>query len=272
MPSLDAPKTVEAQKFLDSNQYCKNGILRYEKIFGEHFVSVGGETTTAKFCLEMNLKENQKVLDVCCGIGGSTFYMAKHYGVSVYGIDLANNMIKIANEKREKMSPGIKHRCQFHLTDATTMDYPENFYDVIYSRDGIMHIEDKLSLYKKFYKSLKPGGCILITDYCIGANDNSSDHFKEFVKQRGYKLKTVKDYGEILKEAGFGDVEANDVTDYFVQVSEDELKKYRAMKNEVLQEFTEDDYLAICKGWEEKIARGKSGDQGWGMFKARKMY
>ena len=33
-------------QFLDGGQYQKNGILRYERIFGETFVSTGGEATT----------------------------------------------------------------------------------------------------------------------------------------------------------------------------------------------------------------------------------
>ena len=34
------------QEFLDSQQYSRAGILRYEKIFGRHFVSTGGKETT----------------------------------------------------------------------------------------------------------------------------------------------------------------------------------------------------------------------------------
>ena len=41
--------SAEFQKFLDEQQYSRNGILRYEKIFGEDFVSTGGITTT-KVC------------------------------------------------------------------------------------------------------------------------------------------------------------------------------------------------------------------------------
>lgn len=263
--------TEEFQKFLDNNQYSSNGILRYEQIFGKHYVSVGGETTTEKFCSEMGLEAGQKVLDVGCGIGGSAFYMAKHYGVDVYGLDLAKNMINIAAEKREQVSPGIRHRCQFHVADATTMDYPENYYDVVYSRDTILHIEDKLSLFKLLNKTLKPGGTLLITDYCMGEGQHSQ-HFKDYVKQRGYVLKTVPQYGDILKKAGFGRVQANDVTDYFIQVSENELAKYEQMEEQVLEEFTKEDFEAICQGWKEKIARAKSGDQTWGMFMAKKTY
>ena len=31
-----------------------------------------------------------------------------------------------------------------------------------------MHIEDKRALYKNFYNTLKPGGQLLVTDYCWG--------------------------------------------------------------------------------------------------------
>ena len=41
-----------SHEFLDAGQYQKNGILRYERIFGETFVSTGGETTTKVSKLE----------------------------------------------------------------------------------------------------------------------------------------------------------------------------------------------------------------------------
>ncbi len=53
-----------------------------------------------------------RVLDIGCGIGGSAFYMARRYGALVNGIDLSTNMIEIANELRDKMSAGVKHRVQ----------------------------------------------------------------------------------------------------------------------------------------------------------------
>merc|ERR1711890_27033 len=96
---------------------------------------------------------------------------ARNYGVEVYGIDLSTNMIGIAQEYRSTMEPEVQHRCQFYVDDATTMKYPENFYDVVYSRDTILHIDDKLSLYKKLLSCLKPGGKLMITDYNDGDKD-----------------------------------------------------------------------------------------------------
>ena len=50
------------QKFLDSQQYTRKGILLYEHIFGRTYVSTGGPETTERFCKELGLHQaDQKV-------------------------------------------------------------------------------------------------------------------------------------------------------------------------------------------------------------------
>lgn len=58
---------------------------------------------------------------------------------------------------------------------------------------------------------LKPGGRLLISDYCRSSAEPSSS-FAAYISQRGYYLHPVEDYGRILKEAGFYDVKAEDRT------------------------------------------------------------
>ena len=59
----------EFQSFLDGSQYTGKNIRRQEKVYGNKFVSHGGEETTAKFCKELELMPGQKVLDIGCGVG-----------------------------------------------------------------------------------------------------------------------------------------------------------------------------------------------------------
>ncbi|XP_052431047.1 phosphoethanolamine methyltransferase isoform X2 [Carassius gibelio] len=139
------------QEFLDNQQYTRRGILRYEKMFGSGYVSTGGPSTTKEFVDMLNLTAGQKVLDVGCGIGGGDFYMAKTFGVEILGMDLSSNMVEIAMERavQEKL-PLV----QFEVSDATKRRFPDATFDVVYSRDTILHIRDKLDLFRKFYVSV----------------------------------------------------------------------------------------------------------------------
>lgn len=138
---------VTFQQFLDNKQYSKRGILRYEKIFGAGYVSTGGPQTTEEFVKMLDLQPGQKVLDVGCGIGGGDFYMAKDYKVDVLGVDLSGNMIEIAWERSQDE---INLPVQFEVADITKREYPLESFDVVYSRDTILHIADKLTLFKRF--------------------------------------------------------------------------------------------------------------------------
>ncbi|XP_012686806.2 phosphoethanolamine methyltransferase isoform X2 [Clupea harengus] len=254
------------QQFLDNQQYTRRGILRYEKMFGAGYVSTGGLSTTKEFVDLLNLTPGQKVVDVGCGIGGGDFYMAKNFGVEVLGMDLSANMVEIACERAVSEKLPLVH---FEVADATKRVFPEGTFDVVYSRDTILHISDKLELFKHFYSWLKPGGKLLISDYCCGEKP-WSPRFEEYVKQRGYILYTPKRYGQFLEEAGFTNVRAEDRTVQFIRVIKRELGKGEDMREEFIQEFSQDDFDAIVNGWTEKLQRCELGDQRWGLFYATK--
>lgn len=111
---------------------------------------------------------------------------------------------------------------QFEVADATKRMFPECSFDVIYSRDTILHIDNKPALFKRFHVSisdicgsivfgyfcdisvlfpqswLKPGGQLLISDYCCGEKP-WTPIFETYVKQRGYILYTPSQYGKVLQ-------------------------------------------------------------------------
>ncbi|KAF0926541.1 hypothetical protein E2562_026029 [Oryza meyeriana var. granulata] len=253
------------QRFLDNVQYKTRGILRYERVFGEGFVSTGGIETTKEFVDKLDLKPGQKVLDVGCGIGGGDFYMAENYDSHVLGIDLSINMVSFAIER----AIGRKCSVEFEVADCTTKSYPPNTFDVIYSRDTILHIHDKPALFKSFFKWLKPGGKVLISDYCRSPG-KPSEEFAAYIKQRGYDLHDVKTYGKMLEDAGFHHVIAEDRTDQFLRVLQRELAEVEKNKEAFLADFTQEDYDDIVNGWNAKLKRSSAGEQRWGLFIATK--
>ncbi|KAF3326649.1 phosphoethanolamine N-methyltransferase 1-like protein [Carex littledalei] len=253
------------QQFLDNVQYKTNGILRYERVFGEGYVSTGGIETTKEFVGKLDLKPGQKVLDVGCGIGGGDFYMADNFDVHVVGIDLSINMVSFALER----AIGRSCTVEFEVADCTKKVYPDNSFDVIYSRDTILHIMDKPALFKSFYNWLKPGGKLLISDYCKNEG-TPSEEFASYIKQRGYDLHDVKTYGKMIEAAGFHDVVAEDRTNQFLEVLQRELDITAKNKDEFLQDFSEKDYDDIVNGWNAKLKRSSLGEQRWGLFIATK--
>ena len=255
------------QEFLDKEQYTEKSIKSYEKVFGENFVSPGGIDSTKLVTQHLKITPGQRILDVGCGIGGSAFYFANEFGASVHGIDLSSNMINIANKKKEKMA--IKN-VTFDITDCTTAEFEDESFDVIYSREVILHIKEKKALFQSFYKWLKPGGHILITDYCC-TEKKWTNEFTSYVKSRGYFLQTVSLYAQQLKEVGFKIIEQVDNTEKFIYFLEKELERIELIRKEEENEaFSEEIYQYRRKGWSEKIQRAKDNLQTWGLVFASK--
>src|SRR3954468_21125031 len=90
-----------AHSYDNHGQYSRTGILRYEKIFGDGYVSTGGPETTDLLCARLGdaLRRGARVLDVGSGIGGAAFHLARAYGAQVTGIDLSHEMVRIALER-----------------------------------------------------------------------------------------------------------------------------------------------------------------------------
>ncbi|KAI3976988.1 hypothetical protein MKX01_008846 [Papaver californicum] len=246
--------TVEAsdldkdfQQFLDNVQYKCTGILRYERVFGEGYVSTGGfasfvfeQRQQRNLLKKLELKPGQKVLDVGCGIGGGDLYMPENFDIEVVGINLSVNMVSFALER------AVGHKCsvEFEVADCTK------------------------TLFRNFFKWLKPGGKVLVSDYCKSPGPPSAD-FGEYIKQRGYDLHDVEAYGQMLKDTGFVDVTAEGQIDQFMKVLQRELDVVED-KEKFIADFSEADYNDIVGGWNAKLVRTASGEQRWGLFFAKK--
>ncbi|KAL8604016.1 hypothetical protein ACOMHN_039060 [Nucella lapillus] len=118
-------------------------------------------------------------------------------------------------------------------------------------------------------KWLKPGGRVLISDYCCSEGPHT-DRFKAYVKQRGYNLLSPAAYGKLLEEAGLVNVRAEDRSQQFIQVLQRELKTTEVIREEFIKEFSEEKYDSIVDGWKAKVVRVGEGDQRWGLFYAEK--
>lgn len=125
-------------------------------------------------------------------------------------------------------------KCRFEIGDATKHDYPNNYFDVIYTRDSLLHIPNKRNLFNRLRSWLKPGGKLFISDYICGAKP-WSDEFTCYVEQRGYDLLTLEEYETLLKEFGFVNICAEDKTDFFMNYTKIELENFTQNKDEFIK-------------------------------------
>jgi phosphoethanolamine N-methyltransferase len=271
-PSQTVPDTATAAEpapvYDNNGQYTRTGILRYEKIFGDGYISTGGPETTDYLVSKLGpaLKPGARVLDVGSGIGGAAFHLAKNFGARVTGIDLAPMMVAIGQERaREWNAP---ETVNFLIGDILTTEFPEPF-DVIWSRDALMHIHDKPTLFRRLHDLLAPGGTLIVTDYARGTGAGSAE-FQAYVRSTGYHLVDPASYGKLLEDAGFVDVQVEDATDKFIDIMKREAARLAANPESFVGTFSEADLKYLISRWEMKDVFCRAGDMKWGIYQARR--
>ena len=153
------------------------------------------------------------------------------------------------------------------------MDYPDECYDAIHSRDAILHMHDKSTLFKKIYKSLKPGGKLLITDYCRSSDVTTKDSaFEKYVTNHNYDIISIAQYELFLKGAGFQNVGGVDISNRFADILKKELKilSRNDIKEKMIEIVGLEDYEVWYSLWKDKIIRVENGEHVWGLLTASK--
>ena len=268
MTTAQTPAEAETQAYDNRGQYSRAGILRYEKIFGAGYVSTGGPETTDYLVSKLgdSLKPGARVLDVGCGIGGAMFHLAKEFGANVTGIDLAPEMIALAQERAAEAD--VPEGVTFLLGDILTEAFSEPF-DVVWSRDALMHLPDKSRLFSRLFNLTKPGGRLVITDYARGLGAGSPE-FQAYIASTGYHVVDPATYGKFLEGAGYVDVQVEDATPRFLDILAREPARLDANKADFLTMFRDEDFRYLADRWRMKVGFCEAGDMKWGIYSARK--
>jgi len=74
------------------------------------------------------------MVDVGCGIGGSSRYIARKFGCSARGITLSPKQAKRANEITEKA--GLGGTVSFQVADALAQPFADNSFDLVWSMES----------------------------------------------------------------------------------------------------------------------------------------
>lgn len=120
----------------------------------------------------LNLTPQKTVLDIPCGQGGVSVYLAKEYGVSVDGYDLLQGFIDSANEYAAEHH--VQSRCRFFADDIRTAIEAGREYDLVLWSAAPHLWENFKQTVEQLRKCIKPGGYIVIADAYLYTDEGKS--------------------------------------------------------------------------------------------------
>ncbi len=218
----------QIQQFYDAS----SGL--WENIWGEHmhhgYYGVDGKKQLDRRQAQIDLIEEllrwseyhpangvPKIIDIGCGIGGSSLYLAEKLQAEVVGITLSPVQANRAQERAA--AAGLKDRATFQVANALDIPYPENTFDLVWTLESGEHMPDKTKFLQECYRVLKPGGRLILATWChrpaegeTGALTSSEiRHLDQ--SYRVYCLPYVvslPEYEEITSACGFQDSRSAD--------------------------------------------------------------
>jgi len=161
----------------------------------------------------LGIQADASVLDIGAGIGGPARYLSAHTGCRVVGVELQAELAEAAADLTARVE-GVADRVTFvtgdFSDDACTL--PEAEFDHFVSLLVFLHIPDRTTLLRRCHNHLRPGGTFVIEDF-VQRGEFSAD--ERSVLSDMVKAPTVsssQEYVAALHEAGFVDVETEDMS------------------------------------------------------------
>jgi MPBQ/MSBQ methyltransferase len=156
------------------DEWTEDGILEF--YWGEHIhlghygsppQSKDFLTAKADFVHEMvrwggleELPPGTTVLDVGCGIGGSSRILGREYGFAVTGITISPGQV----QRAQQLTPP-ELNVRFQVDDAMALSFSDASFDVVWSIEAGPHMPDKAVFATELLRVLKPGGILVVADW-----------------------------------------------------------------------------------------------------------
>jgi cyclopropane fatty-acyl-phospholipid synthase-like methyltransferase len=115
---------------------------------------IGGRQATEHFLGQLNVSEQDHLLDVGCGLGGASRFVANKYHNHVTGIDLTPEYIETG--KKLSLWVGLDKQVTLRLGSALSMPFDDEIFDGGFMMHVGMNIENKTQLFTEVFRVLRP--------------------------------------------------------------------------------------------------------------------
>ena len=142
---------------------------------------------------KIEIQKINTVLELGCGIGFVSTYLAESYNFVIYGTDYDFDQIQIAI----KLQPKLEH-LHFQVEDATKLSFNDSSFDLVLSQNVFHHIPNWEVAIQEIVRVLRSGGYFIWLDLIFP--EIVKKIFKSFVKN--YGIYTVNDIKTAFENNG----------------------------------------------------------------------
>ena len=228
--------TDDGEKDLDYND---DETERLETIWGEGFLSPGGPAEVSRVLGNHNI-EGCDILDIGSGTGGVDIVLVREHGAgTVVGIDVEKKLVDLANYYLTRHA--LENRITYKLVDPGPLPFRDETFDAVFSKDSIIHVQDKRGLYSEAFRVIRPGGRLFVSDWLRGEGDEFDNMVERFAEASGHEftLVSLREIENVLRKVGFVDIDLTDRQDWYLNEATAELDKMRGSLQTQLHEEIE---------------------------------
>jgi cyclopropane fatty-acyl-phospholipid synthase-like methyltransferase len=125
----------------------------------------GGLTLTEEIAAHLNLTPDSRVLDVGCGPGATSLFLAKKYGASVTGVTLEEaGAEELESRAREQ---GLDTRIDVITGDIASVELSQTRFDAAIAECVVSIFDDKPAVLQRVFDAMRPGGQLTISDVIV---------------------------------------------------------------------------------------------------------
>lgn len=162
----------------------------------------GGLGETRHLLSLLGLHDGSRLLDVGCGLGGSSRAAAAAYPCRVTGADLTPEYVDVATALTARVGR-LSDRVTFEITLPDRLPFADGAFDVAMMIHVGMNLPDKAAVFADVRRVLTPGGRFGIFDQMVGVGGPATYPLPWAEDERSSFLETPDRYAELLRAAGF---------------------------------------------------------------------
>ena len=178
---------------------------------GVPFFNFGGVASMDRLAELCQITERTKILEVGCGTGANACYLAKRYGCSVVGVDMAEHMVSYALKRAADLD--LTNRVSFRVGDAYSLEFPDDDFDAVLTV-FVSQFLDPVRAFPEFYRVLKAGGCLGVNEMYKADNlppeamdrVNYGERVFRELTDLPFTIRSPASWVSAFESAGFSDV------------------------------------------------------------------